>query len=232
MSIRNGRVGWGANPSAIPCHAGVRTPAYARSGLSTQHSGLKQAGASLVELVVFIVIVSVALAGVLLVFNLTTSHSADPLIRKQALAIAEALLEEVELMPFTDCDPDSYDPVAGTCAPGGTETMGPETGETRGSLTTAFDNVNDYNNFCLGSGFPAAWTCSSSASSDIGGAAGVTVPTGYSAIVAVAQDAAFGPAGSRVPVADALRITVTVAYNNGNDSITLEAYRIRYEPNP
>lgn len=214
------RVGWGVNPSRARTCAGVCTPAYARSALSTQHSGLKQAGASLVELVVFIVIVSVALAGVLLVFNLTTSHSADPLIRKQALAIAEALLEEVELMPFTDCDPDSYDPVTRICA-GGTETMGPETGETRGSLTTAFDNVNDYDGFPLAGG-----------GHDIGNSAGVTVPTGYSAIVAVAQDAAFGPAGSPVPVADALRITVTVAYNNGNDSVTLEAYRIRYEPNP
>jgi MSHA pilin protein MshD len=149
--------------------------------------------------------------------NLATQHSADPLPRKQALAIAEALLEEVALMPFTDCDPDSYEPVAKTCTQG--ETMGPETGEARGSLTTPFDNVNDYNNFNLAGG-----------GSDIGGM--VTVPAGYSATVAVAQDAAFGPAGSPLPAADALRIAVTVAYNNGNDSLTLAGYRTRYEPNP
>ena len=65
-----------------------------------------QAGATLVELVVFIVVVSVAVAAVLLAMNAVTRGSPDPMMRKQALAIAEALLEEVELMPFTFCDPD------------------------------------------------------------------------------------------------------------------------------
>ncbi len=71
--------------------------------MCTRH---RQHGISLIELIMFIVIVSVALAGILLVMNVTTKGSADPLIHKQALAIAESLLEEVELMPFTYCDPD------------------------------------------------------------------------------------------------------------------------------
>ncbi|GGI53094.1 type IV pilus modification PilV family protein [Oxalicibacterium solurbis] len=61
-------------------------------------------GFTLVELVIFIVIVSVAVAGILLVMNFTTANSADPQIRKQALSIAEALMEEVSLAPFTNCD--------------------------------------------------------------------------------------------------------------------------------
>ncbi len=71
--------------------------------MCTRH---RQLGISLIELIMFIVIVSVALAGILLVLNVTTKSSADPLVHKQALAIAESLLEEVELMPFTYCDPD------------------------------------------------------------------------------------------------------------------------------
>jgi len=59
-----------------------------------------QRGISLVELIMFIVIVSVALAGILLVMNVTTKNSADPLVHKQALAVAESLLEEVELQDF------------------------------------------------------------------------------------------------------------------------------------
>jgi len=66
----------------------------------------RQGGLSLVELVVFIVIVSVSIVGIFLVLNLATRTSADPVARKQALAIAESLLEEIELMPFTFCDPD------------------------------------------------------------------------------------------------------------------------------
>lgn len=61
---------------------------------------LKQAGISLIELIIFIVIISVALTGILLVMNQVTAHSADPLLRKQALAAAESLLEEIELQDY------------------------------------------------------------------------------------------------------------------------------------
>ena len=54
----------------------------------------------------FIVIVSAAVAGIIGVIDVTTRSSADPMIHKQALAIAEAVLEEVQLQPFTYCDPD------------------------------------------------------------------------------------------------------------------------------
>jgi len=65
---------------------------------------VRQTGLSLVELVIFIVIVGVGVAGILSVMNVTTQHSADPMIRKQAVAFAESLLEEV--MSKNYCDPD------------------------------------------------------------------------------------------------------------------------------
>jgi Tfp pilus assembly protein PilV len=80
--------------------------------LETGNSKLRERGVSLVELVVFIVIVSAAVAGIIGVMSITTQSSADPVVRKQALAIAEAVLEEVQLQPFTYCDPD--DPGAAT----------------------------------------------------------------------------------------------------------------------
>jgi MSHA pilin protein MshD len=61
----------------------------------------KQRGISLIELIMFIVIISVSLAGILLVMNQVTAHSADPLIRKQALAIAESMLEEIKLQDLS-----------------------------------------------------------------------------------------------------------------------------------
>ena len=75
--------------------------------MCTRH---KQFGISLIELIMFIVIVSVALAGILLVMNQVTRHSADPLIHKQALAIAESMLEEIRLQ--------ALDPAACTMALG------------------------------------------------------------------------------------------------------------------
>lgn len=64
-----------------------------------------QCGISLIELIMFIVIVSSAMAGILVVMNQVTSHSADPLIQKQALAIAESMLEEIQLkdLAATSC---------------------------------------------------------------------------------------------------------------------------------
>jgi MSHA pilin protein MshD len=65
-------------------------------------------GFTLIEVIVLIVVVSAALAGVLLVFQSTVRSSADPQVHKQALAIAEALLDEILLA--------SYDPLPGTGA--------------------------------------------------------------------------------------------------------------------
>jgi MSHA pilin protein MshD len=61
-----------------------------------------QAGLSLIELIMFIVIVSVALVGILSVLNLTTMRSADPVVRKQTLAVAEAMMEEILSKNFSN----------------------------------------------------------------------------------------------------------------------------------
>lgn len=57
-------------------------------------------GVTLIELVLAIVVLGVGLAGVLSAFNQAVSASADPLIRKQMLAIAEEMLEEIALRPY------------------------------------------------------------------------------------------------------------------------------------
>ena len=95
--------------------------------MCTRH---RQHGISLVELIMFIVIVSVALAGILLVMNVTTKSSADPLVHKQALAVAESLLEEVELQDFI--------PATGATTPN------PVTQTNRASQ---YHIVNDYQGF-------------------------------------------------------------------------------------
>lgn len=82
---------------------------------------LPQTGATLVELIITIIIISVALAGILSVVNISVRHSADPLVQRQAIAIAESYLEEILLLPVTDPD-------------------GTNAGEDRAS----FDNTADY----------------------------------------------------------------------------------------
>ncbi|HOZ65208.1 MAG TPA: type II secretion system protein, partial [Burkholderiaceae bacterium] len=111
-----------------------------------------QRGFTLIELIMFIVVISGALAGVLTVFIQATRGSAEPQLRRQAMAIAESLLEEVQLMPFTYCDPDDVVAETAASAAGCTtaEAMGPEAGETR-TASPQFDNVNDYNGYAMAS---------------------------------------------------------------------------------
>ena len=184
-------------------------------------------GVTLVELIVFIVIVGVAMAGLFAAFNTITAASADPQVRKQALAIAESLMDEVQLMPYTICDPD--DPAAetatlttdcGTAA----EAIGPETilavTEARGGAPQ-FDNVNDYHDFKMGTlyAMPAGIQ-------DIAGNS-ITGLEGYSAIITITlAGTALGLAADE----HALKISIQVTGPSGV-STTLEGYRTRYAPN-
>jgi MSHA pilin protein MshD len=179
---------------------------------------LRQAGISLLELIVFIVIVSIAVTGILLVMNQTTTHSADSLVRKQSLAIAESLLEEVELMPFTWCDPNDASAVSATgyvsCTASQQNAMSYPAPESRGSPSNPFDNVVDYTGYNM----PAIVDINGNS---IGGL------TGYSASVAIAH---VGTSFLGVADNDAgLQITVTVTAPNGS-KLKLDGYRARYAP--
>ena len=185
----------------------------------TSASRLCQAGISLIELIMFIVIISIALTGILLVMNQTTAHSADALVRKQSLAIAESLLEEVELMPFTWCDPNDVSAVSATgyggCTYSQQNAMSYPGTEARGSLSSPFDNVVDYTGYSM------------SPIVDINNA-GITGLGSYSASVAITHvgtsflGAADNDAG--------LQITVAVTAPDGTQ-LKLDGYRARYAPN-
>ena len=178
-------------------------------------SSYRQAGLSLIELVMFIVIVGIAVAGVLSVMNVTTQHSADPMVRKQALAIAEALLEEIELQPFTYCFPT--DPLALTapnangCSPGDSEDTLPAAA--RVSSPRNANNVSDYTNFSM------------SPIVDITGSP-ITGLGAYTASVSITQVGASFPSVTNPN--DVLQIDVRVV--SGSTDITLTGYRFRYAP--
>ncbi len=56
---------------------------------------LQQTGFTLVELIMSMVIISIALVGIFSVINITTLHSADPIVQHQAIAIAESYMDEI-----------------------------------------------------------------------------------------------------------------------------------------
>jgi MSHA pilin protein MshD len=81
-----------------------------------------QSGLTLIELILSMVIISIAVTGLFSVINLTVSRSSDPIIQHQAIAIAESYLEEILLQSYTNPS-DGY------------------SGVDRGQ----FDDVDDYN---------------------------------------------------------------------------------------
>lgn len=184
----------------------------------------KQAGLTLVELILFIVIVGIGLVGILSVINLTTRASADPLIRKQSLAIAESLMEEITLQPFTYCAPG--DAAATTAASAGDCTAAsagaaPAANKSRYSLSAPFDNVADYDGFSM-----------NTANGGIRNITGEpTGQAGYAVTVAV-LGVGLPAAGTSPAVAPeaALLVTVTVT-GPDNQPVVLESYRTRYAPN-
>jgi MSHA pilin protein MshD len=174
----------------------------------------RQRGLTMVELVMFIVIVSVAVLGVLAVISLNTRASADPIRQKQAMAIAESLVDEIRAAAFSWCDGADPNYLTAT-SPADCANPAEDAGN-EGNAPRPYDNVNDY---VQKWGVPMAYTA------DV---IGTPFPAGYAATVTITQ-ASIGPAAGAIPASESLRIVVTVTY--GNDAVTLETYRTRYAPN-
>lgn len=184
-------------------------------------------GFTLIELIVFIVIVSVALVGTMTVLNVTSRSSADPMVRKQALAAAEALLEEVQSQPFTYCAPDDSNAataITPTTGVGGCATTVQGLGGGGTARTANTDNVADYAGIAL---------------NPLNSIDGTHALTGYSATITVTPQS-LGPATALINSAacasatdcttlNVLRVGVTVT--GGGESVTLEGYRARHSPN-
>lgn len=161
------------------------------------------------------VIISVALVGITRIMNLTSVAGTDPLIEKQALSIAESILEEIELQAYTFCDPD--DPkaadaqVAAVAANGCTDAalvqgLGPTTYLAQTETRTGnprFDNVGDYHGF------------SSVGVTDM---AGNVIPALSAYTINVNEEV----------VGNAIRIDVTVT--RAPITVTLTGYRYLYAP--
>jgi MSHA pilin protein MshD len=191
-----------------------------------------QRGVTLIELVIFIVIVSIAVIALLQIFTRTTASSADPQLRKQALALAEGMLEEVAMARFTFCDPvaDPAADAATNAAPfnSSTNPTGCNTPQNVSATVPAtgrpYYNVSDY---VRAFNTPVSYTTD---------AAGNSFPAGYAVSVVISPDPGLGPAGATLPSdttpvnMNVLRVTVTVTYGT-NQQLVLAGYRARYAGN-
>ncbi len=89
-------------------------------------------GVTLIELVISIVIISISILGVTSLFLGTTTTSADPMIRAQALAIAQSYMDEIMMQPYA---PEANTTAIGSCSDGNP----PEK-----SNRAKYNDINDY----------------------------------------------------------------------------------------
>lgn len=160
---------------------------------------LRQRGVTLIELIVAIVIVSVALVGVYSVLNLTLLRSADPVIYKQMLSIAEGMMDEILLKSFAD--------PGGECTP---------TTSPRCQLNSTVDrpNYNDVDDY-------AGFVMNGVSALDGSAVAGLE---NYRVAVTVDPATTLGGlSGANV----VKRVVVTVTY--GAESLSLEGYRTNFD---
>ncbi len=159
----------------------------------------RQAGFTLTEMVLAIVIIGIGLAGLLTAFNTTVRASGDPIVHKQMLAIAEEHLEEILLKPFA---------ITGTAPSNTLVGCG-----TAGAVRAAFDDVRDY------AGYATTGIC------NIDGDA-VAGLGSYNLAVAVASTASLSDGSTAVAGGNTIKVTVTVT--QGSETLSLIGWRTNY----
>ena len=179
------------------CIKGANVPMCRRQDRLGKHK-MRQRGISLIELIMFIVIVSIALAGILLVMDTVTKGSVDPIIHKQALAIAESLLEEIELQDFAPAPGEAH------------------TAVTSANRATDYHVIMDYNGFSMPSP-PGIYSINDST-------VAVSGLAGYSASAVVEPTTT---PWNGIPAGSAVVITVAVKAPSG-ETLNAVGYRTAY----
>jgi MSHA pilin protein MshD len=177
----------------------------------------KQSGFSLIEAVMFIVVVGIALAVIVMQFRQNVGHSHEPYIRQRGMAVMNAYMDEIVRKRWNECTPiggGQIDTGAGLCPDGSPIPGIGSDGENR----SQFDDVDDYNGI---SDSPPQFP---DQSDPVDGQSPMPDYSGFTATVSVTQP---GGAWNGVPAADVRHITVTVT-TPADEDLTIHAYRLNF----
>ncbi|MDM3870891.1 prepilin-type N-terminal cleavage/methylation domain-containing protein [Porticoccus sp. W117] len=158
----------------------------------------RQNGFTLIEMVVFLVVISVGLGALIAVYNQSLINSVDPVVRVKMLEIAQSQLDEITARKYDENTPTGGVPACGSAEPGAQAcSFGLDSGENLANAAS-LDDVDDFHNYSA------------------------TV-SGYTSAVAVTL---AGPELG-IANGNAKRITVTVTAPTG-DALTLSSYRVNF----
>ncbi|MGS2723583.1 type IV pilus modification PilV family protein [Porticoccus sp. GXU_MW_L64] len=169
-----------------------------RSSNVKHQTSNRQTGFTLIEMVVFLVVISIALGALIAVYNQSLVNSVDPIVRVKMLEIAQSQLDEVAARKYDENTPTGGVPACGSAETGAqTCSFGLDSGENL-SNPASLDDVDDFHNY------------------------NATI-SGYNSAVTVAlAGSELGIANG-----NAKRITVTVTAPTG-DALTLSSYRVNF----
>lgn len=187
-------------------------------------------------MLVLIVVIGTVAGSLTVLFSRLSAQSAQSLRERQALGLAQTLLNEVRMMPMTFCDPTDPQAPTATAAVVGppgvgcvtVEGLGPELTETRYNAANRFDNVSDYHNLtipgpgCGGGICDIAGNLLNPVGSPLNGCSAVIATTPQAIQGVAALDANGRP--------QSLRIVVTVRCPGRADTVA-EGIRMRHSPN-
>ena len=154
-------------------------------------------GFSLIEMIAMIVIIGVVVSGAMLALDRMTANAPEPMVRKQAMAVADAFLQEVMSQSFS-------------------AQAGPADAPAQ-SARANFNDMMDYN------GYNQTGVYTQAGVSPLAGLENYTVTIAVTD--SAAELAAALPASPAVPAADQRRVRVTVT--TPRETITVEGYRVR-----
>jgi len=170
----------------------------------------QQAGFTLVETIIVIVLVGVMMAGMTALFINNVGNSHRPYLRQKALAVSNAFIDEILRKQWNEATPlggGCVNTASGSCATGPAVIAIGTDGESRAT----YDDIDDYHG--LNQSPPQ-----DSSGTDIPGYAGYTVN------ISVVQP---GANWNAVPAADVRLITVSVTSSN-NETLSVFAYRVNF----
>jgi len=105
--------------------------------MKSRHHKIVQKGMTLVEMVISIVLISIAMTAMLTAFSTTMGRSADPLWKNKSLKLAQAYLDEILSKKY-----DENTPVGGIPAP---TSISCNVAGPAGGGRDNYDTVDDYN---------------------------------------------------------------------------------------
>ena len=172
-------------------------------------------GATLIELVITIAIVSIALVTLITLTSQSTGRSMDPMLQEQATAVAESYLDEITQKSY--CDPDVATDCVAACVSSAcglaacTVAEGPANRD-------LFDDVCDYDGL------------SDSGAKDQNGIALAGLGSYNVSVQVVDSGFSMGPAGAPLNAnnGEVVRIDVTVSHSAMPDNVQITGFRTRF----